>query len=602
MISKLSLEQKLPLLIGGLLLAVIAALTTAAYIEVRTTSLAIASERLSNVTLQFRDLFQQSGTQLRTQAAATANKPALVQFANAKTRTKPAREKALADLKYTGPQPDQVIASELRDSTGAVVLTTAAPGRGTDTMSVADVLPRRQPGDSAVIGAFRLLHDTLVYPVATPLQGASSVYVVRWRRIAGSRRSREQLTRLIGNGAGLYLGDPKGRHWTNLEGPVVTPPLDFNRAELIQTYRRDPGKRQYLAAVTRIKGTPWTVAIDFPMHLVMAPVDRFLRRIALIALAALALGLLAAWLMSRRITRPLRQLTLAADEIAAGRLSVPVRINRADELGRLGSAFGTMAGEVRVAREDLERKVAERTNALNQTLDQLYETQESLVRKEKLAMLGQLASGVGHELRNPLGVMTNAVYFLRMVLASSPKNVLEYLEILQQQITLSEKIVSDLLDFARSKPPQRMPTSVRTVARAQLERLGSTNGIRIEQHYPNDLPQALVDPTQMGQIVLNLLSNAMQALEGTGSIAVNAHANDGAVHLDVVDTGPGVLPENIEKIFEPLFTTKARGIGLGLAVSRTLARANGGDLTVRSMVGQGATFRLTLPAAKEAAT
>ena len=224
------------------------------------------------------------------------------------------------------------------------------------------------------------------------------------------------------------------------------------------------------------------------------------------------------------------------------------------------------------------------------------------MRKEKLAMLGQLASGVGHELRNPLGVMTNAVYFLRMVLASSPKNVLEYLEILQQQITLSEKIVSDLLDFARSKPPQRMPTSVPTVARAQLERLGSTNGIRIEQHYPNDLPQALVDPTQMGQIVLNLLSNAMQALEGTGSIAVNAHANDGAVHLDVVDTGPGVPPENIEKIFEPLFTTKARGIGLGLAVSRTLARANGGDLTVRSMVGQGATFRLTLPAAKEAAT
>src|SRR5205823_9699017 len=104
-ISKLSLEQKLPLLIGGLLLAVIAALTTAAYLEVRTTSLAIASERLSNVTLQFRDLFQQSGTQLRTQAAATANKPMVADFAKAKTRTKRAREQALADLKYVGPQP-----------------------------------------------------------------------------------------------------------------------------------------------------------------------------------------------------------------------------------------------------------------------------------------------------------------------------------------------------------------------------------------------------------------------------------------------------------------------------------------------------------------
>src|SRR5205814_6638727 len=102
----------------------------------------------------------------------------------------------------------------------------------------------------------------------------------------------------------------------------------------------------------------------------------------------------------------------------------------------------------------------------------------------------------------------------------------------------------------------------------------------------------------MGQIVLNLLSNATQALEGTGSIAVNAHADNGAVHLDVVDTGPGVAPENIEKIFEPLFTTKARGIGLGLAVSRTLARANGGDLTVTSTPGEGAIFHLTLPVAK----
>lgn len=600
-IERLSLEQKLPLIIGVLLLGVIAALTTASYIEVRTTSLGIASERLSNVTLQFRDLFQQSGAQLRTQIAAAAGKPGVVEFAKARKATKQARERALADLKYAGPQPEQVLATELRDSTGAVLLTTAAAGRGTDTMSVRDVLPCNEPGDSAVIGTFRVLRDTLVYPVATQVPGAANAYVVRWRRVTGSRRSREQLTRLIGNGAQLFFGDPKGKYWTNLERPVAPPPLHMNAAELIQTYKRDPDRREYLAAATRIKGTPWVVAVDFPMRSVMAPVDSFVKRIALLAFAALALGLLAAWILSRRITNPLRQLTVAADEIAAGKLDRSVRINRSDELGRLGSAFSTMAGEVRVAREGLEQKVAERTNALNQTLHQLYEAQESLVRKEKLAMLGQLASGVGHELRNPLGVMTNAVYYLKMVLASSPKNVLEYLEILQQQITLSEKIVSDLLDFARSKPPQRMATSVKDVTKAQLERLGSTNGIRIEQNFPGDLPPVLVDPTQMGQIVLNLLSNAMQALEGTGSIAMNAHANDGAVHLDVVDTGPGVPPENIEKIFEPLFTTKARGIGLGLAVSRTLARANGGDLTVRSMVGQGASFRLTLPAAKEPA-
>src|SRR5258706_13694720 len=123
-----------------------------------------------------------------------------------------------------------------------------------------------------------------------------------------------------------------------------------------------------------------------------------------------------------------------------------------------------MAAEVDRSRGNLEHLVEERTRELNDTLFQLHETQESLVRREKLALLGQLASGVGHELRNPLGVMTNAVYYLKMVLESQPKNVHDYLDMLQQQITLSEKIVSDLLDFARSKPPKRSPTSLGDVA------------------------------------------------------------------------------------------------------------------------------------------
>jgi signal transduction histidine kinase len=105
----------------------------------------------------------------------------------------------------------------------------------------------------------------------------------------------------------------------------------------------------------------------------------------------------------------------------------------------------------------------------------------------------------------------------------------------------------------------------------------------------------------MGQIIFNLLINAMQAMDGQGRITIRVHAADDHVHYDVTDTGPGIKAENLEKIFEPLFTTKARGIGLGLAVSRTLARANGGDLTVTSAQGGGATFRLTLPVAPESA-
>jgi signal transduction histidine kinase len=427
--------------------------------------------------------------------------------------------------------------------------------------------------------------------------GAPDTYVVRWRRISISRRGREQVTQLLGSNASVYFGVPGGR-WTDLEKVVTPPPFDPKSSAPIQRYAREDGS-QHLAAVASVRGSPWVFAVDFPEADILAASKRFQERVVFIAAVVLALGLLVGWLLSRRVTRPLRELTAAADAIAAGDYSRRVRIKRSDELGRLGFAFGVMSSEVRSLREHLERKVDDRTRDLNATLEQLRDAQDALVRKEKLAMLGQLSSGVGHELRNPLGVMTNAVYYLKMVLASGPANVHEYLDILQQQITLSEKIVSDLLDFARQKPPQRKPTSLVDVTKEQIARLGSTNGVRIETGMPASLPPVLADPVQVGQIVLNLLTNAVQAVGKTGTIRIRADAAGDRVHYEIEDSGPGIQPENIDKIFEPLFTTKARGIGLGLAVSRTLARANSGDLTATNAgaPGRGARFRLTLQAA-----
>lgn len=600
--ARLSIEQKLPLLMGGLLLGVIIALAGAAYAEVRRSSLRIASERLTSVTAQFRDLFEQSGAQRRTQLAVVASKPALLEYA--RTRSPSARAAALAELRAIATQPEAVVATELRDSTGAIILSTAAAGVGVDTMPTRDVLPRTEPGDSAVIGGYRWLRDTMVYAVVAPVQQSANAYVVRWRRIAGSARAREQITHLIGSDASLFLGNADGERWTDLESAVPRPPVNLAAALPVQSYERGPDRQRYLASAARVPGTPWAFAIDFPVRNVMAPVDVFMRRIVLIGAVALALGLFAAWLVSRRISDPLRQLTDASLAVAGGNYGHTLRIDRSDELGQLGHAFATMASDVQNLREGLERKVDERTRDLNDTLRQLHDAQETNVRKEKLAILGQLASGVGHELRNPLGVMTNAVYFLRMVLASSPKNVHEYLDILQQQITLSEKIVGDLLDFARLKQPRRKPASVLEVTRLQISRLGAANGTKIDTEVPPNIPAVLVDDVHMGQIILNLLTNAMQAMdgEGGGRITIRVHAAGDNVHYDVTDTGPGIKAENMDKIFEPLFTTKARGIGLGLAVSRTLARANGGDLTVTSAPGAGgATFRLTLPVATESA-
>jgi signal transduction histidine kinase len=425
---------------------------------------------------------------------------------------------------------------------------------------------------------------------------------VQWRRINGTREGREGLESLIGSDATLYMGNRDGSYITDLERDVPGMKLSSQsftspQVELRPDTSGGAGDGRRLVSWAAVPNTPWAVGVEFPLGVILAPVNAYMKRIALLAFAAFVVALFISWRMSRRLTGPLSQLAAAADAMSSGDYSQTVSIARSDELGRLGRSFNIMAAEVAQSRHGLEEMVEQRTRDLNATMQQLHDAQESLVRREKLAMLGQLASGVGHELRNPLGVMTNAVYYLKAVLPTAPANVTEYLGILQQQITLSEKIVSDLLDFARLKPPVRFASSFEDITREQIGRLGPTNGVAIATDFPDQLPPVLVDSVQVGQIMLNLLTNAMQAMDYKGSIAVSARAEGSMIWCDVRDTGPGVSPENVGKIFEPLFTTKARGIGLGLAVSRTLARANQGDLTLAVALEAGAVFRLTLPIA-----
>jgi signal transduction histidine kinase len=282
--------------------------------------------------------------------------------------------------------------------------------------------------------------------------------------------------------------------------------------------------------------------------------------------------------------------------MAAGRQTGPIPISRADELGRLATSFSSMTGQVREAWQRLEEKGNERTRELHETLRQLQDTQETLVRREKAAMLGQLAAGVGHELRNPLGVMSNAIYYLDFVLTDARPDVRDYLRILREQVTLSTKIVTDLLDSARISPANRRLTSVHSIVGAQVERLPRADHVQVDVAVSEELPQVDVDPVHIGQAVYNLLTNATQAMgDSGGRIEVRAEPHGDDVALRIQDTGPGMSADVLERIFEPLFTTKARGIGLGLSVSRALVQANGGDISVWSEPGRGAIFTVTIP-------
>ncbi len=225
----------------------------------------------------------------------------------------------------------------------------------------------------------------------------------------------------------------------------------------------------------------------------------------------------------------------------------------------------------------------------------LRQAQEQLIRKEKLAVLGQLAAAVAHELRQPLAVMSNAVYYLKTILPDPNETTKEYLEMISSEIRDSEKIVSDLLDVARTKPAEREQIAVCDMVAQALEKKPPPEVVKVTTEIAADLPTVFVDSQQMGQVLINLITNAFQAMPEGGTITFNAQAEKDKVHLFITDTGCGISEQSMEKLFEPLFTTKARGIGLGLSVSKSLVEVNEGSIKVESEEGKGSTFTIILP-------
>ncbi|MBI4419648.1 MAG: PAS domain S-box protein [Gemmatimonadetes bacterium] len=362
-LSRLSIEQKLLLLTSGLLLLLAAALSGAVYLEAKRSVLRVASERLESVTRQFSDLFRQSGTQMTNQVRATARKEALRAYLRSPVPHR--RSQALAALRYQGPQADQILAVQLRDAAGRVLLATGAGAERVATSAGADRIPRLAGSDSVAIGEFRPIGDSVLYPTLARVEaGDATGFVVQWRRLATSPRAREQLAQLIGSDAALLFGNVDGAVWTDLVSVVPSPPVEVASLRGTVTYERAGVPGQRLAAAAPVPGTPWLVLVEFPRRNVLAPVGVLVRRMAAIALGCVILGLAAAWGLSRRITTPLGELTDAADAIAAGDYTHRVRVERSDELGRLAAAFGVMATKVEDSQRRLEDEVNERTREL----------------------------------------------------------------------------------------------------------------------------------------------------------------------------------------------------------------------------------------------
>jgi PAS domain S-box-containing protein len=256
-------------------------------------------------------------------------------------------------------------------------------------------------------------------------------------------------------------------------------------------------------------------------------------------------------------------------------------------------------------RKRIEEKLKQYSERLKEMVEErtkeLQDAQEQLVRREKLAVLGQLAGGLGHELRNPLGAIKNAVYLLNMILEEPEAEVKESLEIIEKEVGISERVISSLLDFARPKPSTRVKVDINEIVQATLSHVPVPENVEVVSRLDKTLPTTILgDPDQLTQAFGNLILNAIQAMPEGGRLVVKSDVTGpNQVTMTFADTGVGIPQEKMKKIFEPLFTTKAKGIGLGLALAKLLIEAHGGTIEVKSEVDKGTTFTVSLPVGGE---
>lgn len=306
-----------------------------------------------------------------------------------------------------------------------------------------------------------------------------------------------------------------------------------------------------------------------------------------------------AFLMRKYVTRPVTQLLEQTRHLASGELDGCIEAVPANELGELAAAFNEMTVNLRRAQDELrecartlETKVEERTL-------EIQEIQARLVHSEKLVSLGELVAGIAHEVNNPL---TGIMVFTSMVL-SNPRldpALREDLLTVTRETQRCADIVKGLLEFARQSAPQKKPDSLSRLLDATLalvEHQAAFHNIRIERHYDPRLPEILVDPAQLRQVFMNMALNAGQAMPEGGvlSVATGRVAGEETLFVRISDTGCGIRPERLSKVFDPFFSTREKGTGLGLSVSYGIVRRHGGEITVKSEAGQGTAFTILLP-------
>ncbi len=366
-------------------------------------------------------------------------------------------------------------------------------------------------------------------------------------------------------------------------GDSVIRLADLGRREEAYALARREIKLRLLPALAQVNREIYRKTRESSVQRAFARVEEIVnseRRLLVgIIAGALAAGLLTSWLITRSVARPINELRGAMAVVGAGDLDHPIAARRHDEIGDLARAFADMTDRLRV-------------------------TQSRLVQSEKLASIGEMSAAVAHGLRNPLASLRAAAQFA-LTRPDSPA-AREQLGAIIEEVDRLDRRITHLLSFSRPAPFHPMRESVAQLVEGVLpafSQLLQERKVELTVDVPPDLPAVRVDPMQIEQTLVEIVSNALDAMPGGGRLAITARREplapgaEDAVLIEITDSGPGIPAEALPRVTEPFFTTRTEGTGLGLAIVKRYVEQNGGRLELDSRPGAGTTVRVRIPAA-----
>jgi signal transduction histidine kinase len=569
----LSIQQRLPLLICILLLTLIISFSWISYISVKDEAITAGKERLSSLSDQLSAMLTQSATNLLTATKAAANEAPIIQ--------------TLATNDTTGSGEAMQVLKRLRNDTTWILAELVNNKKEPVLRSVRDSAQSFEQLDSLLalsmdydpegVGKIYLLNNKMFYAVSVPVQADKRQvgHLVRWQKVSTNPRTLEQLSKLMGLQAKIYLGNEDGSLWTDMMKPVAYRQQSANQVhQLIESTNQE--NQPIFAMVKPVRNTHWLVSVEIQQKLVLETASHFLRRIIIIGTILLLAGILIAWLMSRNITKPLKKLTAATATMASGDYSATVPVDRRDELGKLARTFNAMIGQVSKAQHGLEQKIIESAE-MNEQLRDLSAYLQNVREDERI----HIAREMHDELGQVLTGFKMDVSWLRKKLADSKD------PLVMEKLDYMLKVIDESVKFVRKLASELRPSI--------LDDLGLIPALEwhsqeFEKRY--NIKTAFHSDTQ-DLHVSSLVATGLFRMYQESLTNVARHSN--ATHLDVMlRVVNDELSLSITDNGKGFDTSNANKKTLGLLGMKERAAMIGGHLDIRSEAGKGTTIHITV--------